>query len=94
MSGLGKTEERDAMWERSAWRNADVGSSGGGTGSNTGGVVGLISNLLATKDTEAGDEKLSFEEVERMCKRLGVGLGRQDLRSLFQVRVPTRNYLC
>ena len=32
-----------------------------------------------------GDEKLSFNEVEVMCRRLGVRMGQDDLHVLFKV---------
>lgn len=34
---------------------------------------------------EGGDEKLSFEEVEKMCKRLNINFSQVDLKSRFDV---------
>ena len=35
---------------------------------------------------EEADEKLSFEEVEKLCRRLGVMKDREGLERLFNVR--------
>ncbi|KAF3940711.1 hypothetical protein ABW19_dt0202772 [Dactylella cylindrospora] len=42
-----------------------------------------ISSQLTSSSAETKDEKLSFEEVERLCRRLQVNCSRQYLRSRF-----------
>jgi hypothetical protein len=73
MSGLGKADERELLWDRGIWRGADVGS-----------VSAAVDGGIGP-GAEAGDEKLSLGEVEIMCARLGVRISKTDLEGLFKV---------
>lgn len=73
MSGLGKADERELLWDRGIWRGADVGSVPGAVDGGAG------------PGAAAGDEKLSLGEVEVMCARLGVRISKSDLEGLFKV---------
>lgn len=81
MSGLGNGDLREAVWERQYWKGAEegAGAGGGGNGGN-GGNGGENGN-----GGGAGDQRLSFEDVERLCKRLNINPSKEDLLRRFQV---------
>lgn len=56
MGGLGLIEQRQEVWLRQHWKEAD----------------------------SSGDEKLDFEEMSLLCKRLGIESSRKELRNRFQ----------
>lgn len=74
MSGLGNGDLREAVWERQVWRGAEGMGEGGTWG---GGTVG---------GGEA-DQRLRFEDVEMLCKRLNINPSKDDLLRRFQVRI-------
>ncbi|EIM87228.1 uncharacterized protein STEHIDRAFT_146709 [Stereum hirsutum FP-91666 SS1] len=71
MSGLGNGDLREQVWERQVWRGAEGMGEGGTWG---GGTVG---------GGEA-DQRLRFEDVEMLCKRLNINPSKDDLLRRFQ----------
>jgi phosphatidylinositol phospholipase C delta len=71
MRGLGNADVREDVWARQYW----AGGSGGGPGSG------------AREGEGSADEKLDFEEVVRMCRRLNINSPREELLRLYKVRV-------
>ncbi|KAI0030151.1 1-phosphatidylinositol-4,5-bisphosphate phosphodiesterase 1 [Vararia minispora EC-137] len=56
MSGEGRVDLRETLWERQYWKGAD----------------------------DEADQKLYFEDVEKLCKRLSISPSREDLMRRFQ----------
>lgn len=83
MSGLGNGDLREAVWERQVWRGAEGmgegGTWGGGGQGGNGGGGGQGGN------GEGGDQRLRFEDVEMLCKRLNINPSKDDLLRRFQV---------
>ncbi|KAF8876848.1 PLC-like phosphodiesterase [Infundibulicybe gibba] len=93
MSGLGNVEMRERVWEGRYW---------GGEALSGGSTTDLTEQKDWDSDSHSGKEnssggkgkRLNFEEVERMCVRLGIGSGGEELARLFkQADSQNRNYL-
>jgi phosphatidylinositol phospholipase C delta len=75
-SGRGGVERREIVWERMWWRVARgfvvVGEGGGGGGGKKEG------------DGEGEEERVGFEQVEKMCRKLNIHSSSEDLLRRFQ----------
>lgn len=84
MSGLGNGDLREAVWERQVWRGAE-GMGEGGTWGGGGGQGGGGGGGGQGGNGEGGDQRLRFEDVEMLCKRLNINPSKDDLLRRFQV---------
>lgn len=94
MRGLGNADLREAVWERQYWRSAEGvgvgggggnGSGGGGAGGNGSGGGGSGGGGAGGGGGGNGDQRLSFEDAEKLCKRLNINPSKEDLLRRFQV---------